>query len=358
MELTLKDLAERLAGEVCGDGAICIRGLAGIKEAQAGELTFLDNRKLAGWLTRTQATAVILPVDHPETTLASIRVADPRATFRRAMELFADGESRVPAGVHPTAVIGVGTELGAEVAIGAYVTIGEHCRIGERVTILPGVTVGNQVEIGRDSLIYPRAVIWKDTRIGERVIVHSGAVIGDDGFGFLTRAGRHSKVPQLGRVVIEEDVEIGANTCIDRATTGITRIRRGTRIDNLVQVAHNVTVGEDGILCAQVGIAGSASLGARVTMGGQSGVIGHVEIGDDVMIGGQGGVTKSVPARTQVSGYPATPHGLARRMYAALRKLPDLVREVREMRGRVAELEEERKRDQVVELEEERKRNQ
>jgi len=339
MEVTLRELAERLTGTCLGDGETRIRGVAGIKEAGPGEVTFFADRKLEEWLARTRASAVILAPGHPFDRLPSIRVADPRAAFQLALEAFHDGARPLPPGVDASAHIGRGTLLAPEVAIGAHVVIGERCRIGEATTILPGAVLGSDVEVGAHCLIYPQAVIWKDTRIGDRVVVHSGAVIGDDGFGFLSREGRHIKVPQLGRVEIEDDVEIGANTCVARATTGVTRVRRGTRIDNLVQIAHNVEIGEDSILCAQVGIAGSTSVGPRVTLGGQVGIVGHIEIGAGAMVGAQGGVTKSVPAGGQVSGYPATPHSLARRMYAALRNLPELVREVRRLRERVDAIE-------------------
>ena len=339
VELRLKDLAARLQGRLQGNGEVLIRGVAGIKEAGPGEITFLADRKLEEYLERTAAAAVILPEDHPFDRLPGSRVADPRAAFRTAMDLFGDGRRLIPPGIHPSALIGPGTELGRDIAIGPNVVIGAQCRIGDEVTLLPGSVIGDDVRIGRACLIYPNVVIREGTRIADRVILHAGAVIGDDGFGFLTRDGRHAKVPQLGRVVIEEDVEIGANSCVDRATTGVTLIRRGTRIDNLVQVAHNVSIGEDSILCAQVGIAGSTLIGNRVTLAGQVGVVGHIQIGDGAMVGAQGGVTKSIPADSQVSGYPATPHAQAQRMYAALRHLPELVREVRRLRQRLEDLE-------------------
>jgi UDP-3-O-[3-hydroxymyristoyl] glucosamine N-acyltransferase len=339
LELTLRELAERLHGRLQGDGDLVIRGVAGIREAGPGEITFLADRRLEDWLARTGASAVILPADHADQRVPGIRVADPRAAFRIAMEVFGNGHRLIPVGIHPSALIGPGTELGRDVSIGPNAVVGAGCRIGDGTTLLPGVVIGSDVRLGAGCLVYPNVVIREGTEIADRVILHAGAVIGDDGFGFLTRDGRHAKVPQLGRVVIEEDVEIGANSCVDRATTGVTRIRRGTRIDNLVQVAHNVEIGEDSILCAQVGIAGSTVVGRRVTLAGQVGVVGHIEIGDGAMVGAQGGVTKSVPAGAQVSGYPATPHGLARRMYAALRHLPDLVREVRRLRQRLDDLE-------------------
>lgn len=340
MELTLRELAERLGARLQGDGSTRVRGVAGIKEAGPGQLAFFADPKLAEWLGRTRASALIVPPGVACESLPHIVAEDPRAAFLRAMALFQDGARPAPAGVHPTAVLGEGVVLGAEVAVGPRVVIGDRCRLGDRVTVLAGVVIGPDVEIGPDCLIYPNAVLWKESRLGARVIVHAGAVIGDDGFGFLTRDGRHEKIPQLGCVVIEDDVEIGANTCVDRATTGETRIARGTRIDNLVQVAHNVTVGADSILCAQVGIAGSTTIGPRVTLAGQAGVVGHIEIGEGAIVGAQGGVTKSVPRGAQVSGYPATPHALARRMYAALRNLPELVRAVRRLEERLRRLEE------------------
>ncbi len=339
MEVTLRELAERLAGTCTGDGDTRIRGVAGIKDAGPGDVTFLADRKFAEWLPATRASAVILTRDHPFDRLPSIRVADPRAAFQRALEIFHDGRRLLPSGVHPSAHIGRDTTLGNEVAIGAHVSVGERCRIGDATIILPGAVIGDDVVIGCDCLIYPRAILWKDTCLGDRVVIHSGAVIGDDGFGFLTREGRHVKVPQLGRVVIEDDVEIGANSCVARATAGVTRIAKGTRIDNLVQIAHNVQIGENSILCAQVGIAGSTTVGPNVTLAGQVGVVGHIEIGAGAVVGAQGGVTKSVPAGEQVSGYPATTHSLARRMYAALRNLPELVREVRKLRERMDAIE-------------------
>ncbi len=337
----LGELAQLVGGELHGDGDLSIRGVAGIREAHEGEITFLGNPRYEEFLPQTQATAVILPRGHSFNGRPSIRVEDPYAAFHRVTALFHAQRRLLPPGIHPTALIDPSVRLGDDVAVGPYVVIGAGSVIGHRCMILPGTIIGPAVALGEDCLVYPNVVIREETVIGDRVIVHSGAVIGDDGFGFTTSSdGTHAKVPQLGRVVIEEDVEIGANTCIDRATAGVTTVRRGTRIDNLVQVAHNVTIGENSILCAQVGIAGSTAVGDRVTLAGQVGIVGHIEIGDEARVGAQGGVTKSIPARTEVSGYPATPHSQAKRMYAALRHLPELQREVRRLRDRVRELEE------------------
>lgn len=340
----LGELAELVGGELHGDGDLLIRGVAGIKEAHQGEITFLGNPRYEEFLPQTQASAVILPRGHAFNGRPSIRVEDPYAAFHRVTALFHAQRCLLPPGIHPAALVDPSVRLGNEVAIGPHVVIGAGTVVGDRCTILPGTIIGPAVTLGAHCLIYPNVVIREETAIGDRVIIHSGAVIGDDGFGFTTAAdGTHAKVPQLGRVVVEDDVEIGANTCIDRATAGVTTVRRGTRIDNLVQVAHNVAIGEHSILCAQVGIAGSTTVGDYVTLAGQVGIVGHIEIGDQAKVGAQGGVTKSIPARTAVSGYPATPHSQAKRMYAALRHLPELQREVRRLRDRVRELEDREK---------------
>jgi UDP-3-O-[3-hydroxymyristoyl] glucosamine N-acyltransferase len=342
MEIRLADLAARIGARVEGDGDLRIRGVAPIREACPGDLTFLASPRFEQWLATTGASAVILPPGIPAAGRTALRADDPYEAFRRAVEIFHAEHRLIAPGVHPTAIVGREATFGKEVAIGAYVVIGDRCVLGDAVMILPGVVIGDDVRIGHRCLVYPRVVIRESTEIGERVIIHAGAIIGDDGFGFLTRNHHHDKMPQVGRVVIEDDVEIGSNACIDRATLGITRIGRGTRIDNLVQVGHNVEIGPDTILCAQVGVAGSTRVGARVVLGGQAGLVHHIEIGNDVQVGAQGGVTKSVPAGSQVSGYPAAPHALARRMYAALRHLPEMWRDFHRLTERVARLEKDR----------------
>jgi UDP-3-O-[3-hydroxymyristoyl] glucosamine N-acyltransferase len=209
---------------------------------------------------------------------------------------------------------------------------------------MAGVYIGRGTRIGDDCVLHPRAVVRHATRIGDRVVLHSGAVIGDDGFGFVPQGEGYRKIPHIGRVVLEDDVEVGANTTIDRATVGETRIRRGTRIDNLVQIAHNVTIGEYSILCGQVGISGSTEVGRRVTLAGQVGIVGHVRIGDGVKVGAQGGVTKSIADGQEVSGYPALPHSLARRIYASMRQLPTVLQRLRDLTARLETLERKPKR--------------
>ena len=340
MEMRLAEVAAHVGGDLSGDGEILIKGVAGIKEAGSGEITFLGDSRYEEWLAKTTASAVIVPRDHPYNGRACVRVDDPHLAFYALASLFHRASRPIPPGIHPSALLGADVRMGAEISIGPNVIVGDRCAIGDRTMLLPGVVIGHNVMIGDDCLIYPNAVLREDTQLGHRVIIHAGAVIGDDGFGFRTSDGQHEKVPQLGRVVIEDDVEIGANTCIDRATAGETVIRCGSRIDNLVQVAHNVKIGSNSILCAQVGIAGSTSVGDSVTLAGQVGIIGHISIGDRAMVGAQGGVTKSIPPDGRVSGYPATPHHLAKRIYAAQRRLPDLVKNVRRLEKRVKELEE------------------
>jgi UDP-3-O-[3-hydroxymyristoyl] glucosamine N-acyltransferase len=244
-----------------------------------------------------------------------------------------------PRTVHATAVIDETAVLGRDVHVGAHVVIEGGVTIGDRSVILPGTCILRHSRIGDDCLIYPNVTIREYTEIGARVIIHAGAVLGGDGFGFLTEGTTILKVPQIGRVLIEDDVEIGANTCIDRATTGITRVRRGTKIDNLVQIAHNVEIGEDSFVCAQVGISGSTQVGARVKLAGQAGLVGHIRIGDGATVGAQGGVTKSIPADACWSGYPARDHAQAMRQNASLGKLPEALEAIRALEARLAALE-------------------
>jgi UDP-3-O-[3-hydroxymyristoyl] glucosamine N-acyltransferase len=337
--LLLSDVARMVGGELVNGANLRITGVAGIKEAEPGDLTFLATRRYQAWLGTTKASAVLVsrtePVQRP-----AVRVDNPALAFMKILRHFSEAvKLTFPRTVHPTAVIDETTVLGRDVSIGAHVVIEGGVVIGDRTTILPGTCILRHSRLGSDCLLYPNVVVREYTEIGDRVIVHGGVVLGSDGFGFLTEGSVHHKVPQIGRVVLEDDVEVGANSCIDRATTGITRVRRGTKIDNLVQVAHNVEIGEDSLLCAQVGVSGSTQVGNRVKLAGQAGLVGHIRIGDGAVVGAQGGVTKSVPAETCVSGYPARPHHLAVRQQAALGRLPELLETVRHLQQRIAELE-------------------
>jgi UDP-3-O-[3-hydroxymyristoyl] glucosamine N-acyltransferase len=242
-------------------------------------------------------------------------------------------------GIHATAIIAEGVILGRDVHIGPYCVVERGVKIGDRTELISGCYVGQECELGSDCRFYPTVSIREHTRIGNRVIVHNGAVIGSDGFGYVKEAGHWKKVPQIGNVEIGDDVEIGANTTVDRARFGVTRIGNGVKIDNLVQVAHNVTIGNDTAIAGLAGISGSAHIGARVQIGGQAGIGGHLKIGDDSIVGGQAGVMKEVPPATFVSGYPALPHDESRKAYAHMMRIPELKKRIAAMESRINALE-------------------
>ena len=337
---SIEEIAGIVGGEVVGDGSIEIRGVAGIKEAATGEITFLANPKYESYLASTSASAVISVGGNGNFGGAIISIDNPYLAFLKVVRLFAETPlQKYSRGVHPTAIIPDSVKLGDEISIGAYVVLEEKVVVGDRTTILPLACVNEGVRIGNDCLIYPHVTIRENCEVGDRVIVHSGAVIGSDGFGYARDGEEHHKIPQIGIVKIEEDVEIGANTTIDRATTGVTLIGRGSKLDNLVQIAHNVVIGENSVVAAQAGISGSTELGKNVVLAGQAGLVGHIKIGDGAMVGAQGGVTKSIPAGTSVSGYPAREHSFARKICAATARLPDLLKEFRNLQNRVDALE-------------------
>ena len=336
----IEEIAGIVGGEVVGDGSVEIRGVAGIKEAMPGEITFLANSKYESYLESSNASAVIAAGGNGNFDGAVIRIDNPYLAFLKVVRLFSETPlEKYERGVHPTAIIPESVELGEEISIGAYVVLEDNVSIGDRTTILPLACINEGAMIGSDCLIYPHVTIREKCEVGNRVIIHSGAVIGSDGFGYARDGKEHHKIPQIGIVRIEEDVEIGANTTIDRATTGITLIRRGSKLDNLVQIAHNVVIGENSVVAAQAGISGSTELGKNVVLAGQAGLVGHIKIGDGAMVGAQGGVTKSIPAGTSVSGYPAREHSFARKICAATARLPDLLKEFRNLQNRVDALE-------------------
>jgi UDP-3-O-[3-hydroxymyristoyl] glucosamine N-acyltransferase len=345
--LSLSEVARLVGGETHGTSNPLITGVAGIREACPGDVTFLTARRYQPYLRSTRASAVLVSRGErlEANGLPMVRVDNPALAFLKVVRHFSEAvKLSFPRTVHPTAVIDETARLGRDVHIGAHVVIEGGVEIGDRSVVLPGTCILRHSRLGADCLVYPNVVIREHTEIGARVILHSGVVLGSDGFGFLPDGGVHLKMPQIGRVVLEDDVEVGANSCIDRATTGITRVRRGTKIDNLVQIAHNVEIGEDSIVCAQVGISGSTLVGSRVKLAGQAGLVGHIRIGDDAVVGAQGGVTKSVPATACVSGYPARPHQEALRQQAALGRLPELLDEIHDLQRRLAALEEREKK--------------
>jgi UDP-3-O-[3-hydroxymyristoyl] glucosamine N-acyltransferase len=341
---TLAELARLVGGTVVGAPDVEITGVAGIKEAHEGEITFLANSKYESYLATTRASAIIADRENGSPK-PIVRVSNPYLAFLKVMSLFSDGHpDKRQTGVHPTAIVAASARLAADASIGAYCYVGEGVAIGARTTILPLVCILDGARIGEDCLVYPHVTVRENCLLGNRVILHSGTVIGSDGFGYAKDGDVNRKIPQIGIVVIEDDVEIGANAAIDRATTDVTLIKRGVKIDNLVQIAHNVVVGEDSILAAQVGVSGSTQLGRNVVLAGQAGLVGHIHIGDNAMVGAQGGVTKSIPANTRVSGYPAREHGSARKIYALIARLPELFREFKQLAGRVDALEKGTKR--------------
>jgi UDP-3-O-[3-hydroxymyristoyl] glucosamine N-acyltransferase len=339
MRVTLEAVARAVDGTVIGDGSVEITGVAGIREAQEGDLTFLAHRRYEAYLSKTRASAIIVAENHIDLAKPLIQNSNPYLAFLKAVHLFAGDGERPDAGVHPSAVVAPDATIASDASIGPLVAIGSGACVGPRSIVHAGCCLGAHARIGADVVLYPSVVVREECELGDRVIVHPGAVIGSDGFGFVRDGDIYRKLPQVGNVVIEEDVEIGANVTIDRATTGTTRIGAGSKIDNLVQIAHNVQIGRNCILVAQVGISGSTSVGDHVVLAGQVGVVGHIEIGAGAMVGAKSGVSKSIKPGERVFGYPAMPVTQAKRVEASLRQLPELLRTVRHLERRVEELE-------------------
>lgn len=348
MTHSLSDLASRIDARLMGDGRALVSGVGGIETAGPGQLTFLANPKYIPHLKTTRATAVILPppsagfhYDPADVAEGLALLVHPHSyfAFLQMLTLFhPPGPPETP-GVDASARVGFQVELADGVHIGAQCVIADHVSLGEGTQILAGSYIGRGARIGAHSTIGPNVTILHGVTIGDRVRVHPGTVIGSDGFGYAPKGGKHHKIPQVGGVTIGDDVEIGACCAIDRATMGQTTIGRGTKIDNLVQIAHNVQIGEDCIIISQVGISGSTRLGDHVTLAGQVGVIGHIEIGAGAVVAAQSGVAKSIPAGAQYFGSPALEFGRQKRVIAAMASLPDYVKTIRALEKRVAELE-------------------
>ena len=337
--MLLKELAEKLGCRLDGDGSLEIRRVAGLELAVAGDVSFFANPRYAAALRRTHASAVIAHDEAPSGNCAMLRTADPYLAFANALSLFVEAPPSTP-GVDPLASVAGSATLGRDVSIGPFVTVGPGVRIGDRTVVLPHVTIGAGAMIGDDCLIHSQVAIRERVVIGHRVIVQNGAVIGGDGYGFVRRAdGTHQKIPQTSAVVIEDDVEIGANTTVDRPAVGETRIQAGAKIDNLVQVGHGVTIGRNALLAAQVGIAGSTTVGEGAMLGGQVGVAGHVSIGRNAAAVGQSGITNSIADGAFVSGYPAIDNREWLKASAIFRKLPALRKQIAGLEARVRELE-------------------
>jgi UDP-3-O-[3-hydroxymyristoyl] glucosamine N-acyltransferase len=306
-----------------------ITGLNGIDQAGPGELTFVSNPKYASAARKTRASAVIVAEDFPAIPAAMLRAKDPYLSFAQALELF-HPPLRYASGVHPTAVVHESAKIGAGAHIGPYVVIGENVEIGEDAVLLAHVVIYRGVRIGDNFFAHAHSVVRENCRIGNSVLLQNGVVIGADGFGFAkTAEGKWYKIPQPGPVVIDDDVEVQANSCIDRASVGETHIGRGVKVDNLVQVGHGSQVGEDALLCAQVGLAGSTEIGKRVILTGQVGVVGHCKVGDNAIVTPQSGVAADIPAGALVSGAPAVDHRAWLKYSAILPRLPEIARAVR-----------------------------
>jgi UDP-3-O-[3-hydroxymyristoyl] glucosamine N-acyltransferase len=340
MKKTLEEIASHLGGEIYGDGTVEISGVAGIEEAKSGDLTFVANPRYVKFLDVTSASAVIVGKDIQKAKIPVLRHTNPYYAFARAIALFHKPRKSYPEKIDPTALLGKEIKVGKGVYVGPYVIIEDKAKLRDKAVILGGSFIGENTEIGESSLVYPNVTIRENVIIGKNVIIHSGTVIGSDGFGYAKEKGEYHKIPQMGKVVLEDDVEIGANVTIDRATLGETRISKGTKIDNLVQIAHNVKIGENTIVVAQVGISGSTKVGKNVTLAGQVGLVGHIEIGDNVIIAAQSGVRKSIPPGKVYFGYPAKEHSKARKIEAVISLLPQYVEKIRDLEKRIKELEE------------------
>ena len=345
IRVTVGELATRYGATVVGDKDLVICGVAGIDEASPGEMSFISNPRYHRKLFSTKASAAIVPKDIAQGPLTLLLSDNPYLTFAKVLGFFHPEERPAP-GISDAAWIGKESVIGEGCSILPLVCIGHRVRIGPRTIIHPGACIGEDVSIGEDCLIYSNASVREGCVLGNRVIVHSGTVIGSDGFGFAREGARHFKIPQIGIVRIEDDVEIGANCCVDRATMGETVIGRGTKLDNLVQVAHNVRVGEDVILVAQVGISGSTEIGDRAMLGGQVGVVGHRRLGDDVRVGAKSGIHTNIPDGHVVAGIPAMPYQEFLKTIAIFKNLPRIRERIRKLEKEIRVLKEERGKDE------------
>jgi UDP-3-O-[3-hydroxymyristoyl] glucosamine N-acyltransferase len=330
--MKLEELARELGAERRGPADLEITGVAGIEDAVPGQLTFLSNRKYAGFARTTRASAILVAPDFAELPVATLRTPNPYLAFAQAVGIFYQPPA-YPSAIHPTAVIDPTASIGKDAHIGAYVVVSAGVALGDRATLLPHVVLYPGARIGDDFFAHAHAVVREGCRIGDRVVVQNGAVIGGDGFGFAKGDdGAWKKIPQSGPVVVGDDVEIQANACVDRASVGETRVGTGSKIDNLVQVGHGSSVGDHTLLCAQVGLAGSTQVGNRVILAGQVGVAGHCKIGDGVVATAQSGIPNDVPPGRMVSGYPAIDNRRWLRAVACFERLPDVFRKLK-LRG-------------------------
>lgn len=331
IQFSAEQIAHILGGRVEGDASVLVHDFAKIEEATEGKLTFLANLKYEPFVYTTQASIVLVKDDFtPRSPISAtlIHVSDPYAALASLMQLVEAQTRHTPVGIHERAVVSEEAILGEGVYIGAGAVVEAGASIGDKSQIYPNAYVGRGSTVGAGCIVYPSVVIYHGVRIGDRCVIHAGAVIGADGFGFAPQLDGYHKIPQMGNVIIEDDVEIGANTCIDRAVMGSTVIRRGVKLDNLVQIAHNCEVGPHTVMAAQVGMAGSSSIGAWCQAGGQVGIAGHLKVGDRVQMGGQTGILGNIESDRVILGSPAMEASTAMRSYAVLAKLPDMYRQL------------------------------
>lgn len=336
-EKTLSELAQLVGGEVRGDPSLRIRGVSSLEEAREGEITFVTSDRYLPLLAETKASAAIVPRE-VEAPIPLLIASNPALAMAKILSVFAE-RPLPPSGISEGAWVSPSAKVGRDVAILPLAYVGEEAEVGDRVVLYPGVYVGPRVKIGPDSVIYPNVTLYEGTVIGSRVTIHAGAVIGADGFGFVKDGERNFKIPQVGTVRIEDDVEIGANCCIDRATFGQTVIGRGVKMDNLVQIGHNVTIGENTIVVAQVGISGSVKVGRNVALAGQVGIADHVTIGDEAQISAKAGILRDIAPGEVVGGIPQMPHRRWVRVAFLMTRLPELKRELDALLKRVEEME-------------------
>ncbi len=339
MRKTLAEIAKVVKGEVVGDKAIVITGLSGLEEAQEGDLTFVISSKYFSLAQKTKASAILAPRSLKIPGKSIIYTDNPSFAFGEVASMITDDETHRIKGIHSSALISKNVSLGKNVAIGPYVVIEEDTEIGDNTIICAGSFIGHHAKIGKDCFIFPQVMIRDGSMIGDRVMIHSGTVIGSDGFGFEQVKGVHKKIPQIGIVVIEDDVEIGSNVCIDRARFNKTVIGKGTKIDNLVQIGHNVVIGENCIIISQVGISGSTIIEKNCIFAGQVGVVGHIKVGEGTVVMSQSCLMKSTTPNSKVFGYPAKPHLQAKKINAHLQRLPIYVNKIQELEKKIEMLE-------------------
>jgi UDP-3-O-[3-hydroxymyristoyl] glucosamine N-acyltransferase len=334
---TAAQLAQELGAEVIGDDSVALTGFAPADRAQAGHLTFAENEEYLAKAEQGGASAILVGNSAASSKKTLLRVKNPRVAFAKVLPLFFP-EAQFASGIHSSAIIAKSADVDPSAHIGPYCVIGERVKIGARTALLGGNHVGDDSQLGEDIRLFPNVVVYARSQIGHRVRVHAGTVIGSDGYGYVFDQGQHVKVLQIGNVIIHDDVEIGANVCIDRAALGSTVIGRGTKIDNLVQVAHNVVVGEGCLLVGQCGIAGSTTLGNFTTVAAQAGIAGHLKIGNQVTIAGQSGVMQDIADGEKRLGTPAWPDKEAKRQYIAIRRLPELLHQVAALEKKVEQM--------------------